>query len=135
MEEHTPATPPARAPPFGEKRSKPHHEPAPTAPHARFSHYYGVFLDYAVAIVGARALPSSSSFWACAQEAGSELHRCGGFGKGSLSRGRPSFGQHQASRQQNQHHEGERHPPPTTRPKNSSRAKRERSGYHRRCAC
>jgi hypothetical protein len=46
-----------------------------------------------------RAIPGAVvTEWGTAAEAGEELYRCGSFGKGSLSRSRPTFGAASASR-------------------------------------
>ncbi len=91
-------------------------------PHCRFRRYYALFIDYAAAVVGAtRETPNleitvaqsshsaedenenggeerveveeeEEGMWGWAAEAGEELHRCGSYGKGTLSRSQPTFG-------------------------------------------
>lgn len=76
-------------------------------PRARFMMYFGFFIEYAVAVIGARrhhllldehdgdegqAKKQKKDEWGTAEEAGEEMFWCGSFGKGSLSRSRPSFG-------------------------------------------
>jgi hypothetical protein len=85
-------------------------------PHCRFRLYYALFIDYAAAVVGAtRETPNleiaaaqshtaedggerveveeeEEGMWGWAAEAGEELHRCGSYGKGTLSRSQPTFG-------------------------------------------